>query len=190
MNDNPTVEDLLTLFTVLYDIDIVDGNIIRELARRSLQSYGNTVRLLNKNNLICYVNNINAFFHFFRCPNCDTFFNRTFNLQQHLTTCSERVKNVCPKSVYQTQVSLFDKLDCLGIEYTNEQTLFKNLAIFDFEWFVCKMKASKTLIQQNGLESIIPSWFPSHQILWKSQFFFATLILIFPLLLSSVLLKI
>ena len=33
MNDIPTVEDLLTLNIVLYDIDIVDGNIVGELAR-------------------------------------------------------------------------------------------------------------------------------------------------------------
>ena len=40
------------------------------------------------------------------------------------------MKNVHPKNVYQT---LFDKLDSFGIEYTNEKTFFKNLAIFDFE---------------------------------------------------------
>ena len=34
MNDIPTVEDLLTLNILLYDIDIVDGNIVGELARR------------------------------------------------------------------------------------------------------------------------------------------------------------
>ena len=79
------------------------------------------------------MNNINAVFQSFRCPNCDTFFNKTFNLERHLTTCTEWVKNVYPKNVYQTQETLFDKLDSSGIEYTNEQTLFKNLAIFDFE---------------------------------------------------------
>ena len=46
MNDIPTVEDLLTLSILLYDIDIVDGNLIRELARRSVQKYDTTVRLL------------------------------------------------------------------------------------------------------------------------------------------------
>ena len=37
MNDIPFVEDLLTLNIVLYDIDIVVGNIIGDLARRSVQ---------------------------------------------------------------------------------------------------------------------------------------------------------
>ena len=62
LNDIHFVEDLLTLNILLYDIDIVDGNIIGELARRSVQKYENTVRLLRYNNHICYVNNIDAVF--------------------------------------------------------------------------------------------------------------------------------
>ena len=127
MNDIPFVEDQLTLNIVLYDIDIVDVNIIGELARRNLQKYNNTVRLLKYNNHLCYVSNINAVFQSFRCPNCDTFFNRTFNLEGHLTTCSERLKqNVYPRKVYQIRETLFDKLDSFGIKYTSQQ---KNLKI-------------------------------------------------------------
>ena len=37
INDIPTVEDLLILNTLLYDTDIVDGNIIGELVGRSIQ---------------------------------------------------------------------------------------------------------------------------------------------------------
>ena len=133
MNDIPTVEDLLTLNVLLYDIDFVDSNIIGEVARRSVQKFEKTVRLLRYNNHICYVNNINAVFQYFRCPNCDTFFSRTFNLEGHFTTCSERVKKVYPKNVCQTQKTPLDKLDSFGIEYSKEQTLFKNLAILEFE---------------------------------------------------------
>ena len=43
------------------------------------------------------------------------------------------MKNVYPKNVYQTQETLFDKLDSFGVEYTKEQTLLKNLALFDVE---------------------------------------------------------
>ena len=45
-NDIPFVEDLLTLNILLYDIDFVDGNIVGELARRSVQKYEYSVRLL------------------------------------------------------------------------------------------------------------------------------------------------
>ena len=133
INEIPFVEDLLTLNILLYDIVFVDGNVIGELARRNVKKCENTVRLLRYNNHICYENNINAVFQSFRCLICDTFFNRTFNLERHLTTCKERVKNVYPKNVYQTQETLFDKLNSFGIEYTNERTYFKKLAIFDIE---------------------------------------------------------
>ena len=133
MNDFPTVEDLLTFNILLYDIDIVDGNIVGELANRSLQKYEHTLRLLRYNNHICYVNSINANFQNFRCPQCENFFNRTFKLERHLTACSERLKNVYPRNVYQVRKTLFDKLDSFGIKYTSEQKLFRILAIFDIE---------------------------------------------------------
>ena len=42
MNDIPIGEDLLTLNILLYDIGIVDGNIVGELARRFVQKYEDT----------------------------------------------------------------------------------------------------------------------------------------------------
>ena len=42
-------------------------------------------------------------------------------------------KNIYPKNVYTLRETLFEKLDGFNIEYTKEQTLFKNVAIFDFE---------------------------------------------------------
>ena len=125
MNDIPIVEDLLTLKIPLYDIDIVAGNIIGEFARRSVQKYDNTVRLLRYNNHICYVSNINAVFQSFRCHIYDTFFNRTFNLERQLSTCSERVKNIYPRNVYQILETLFHKLDSFGIKYTRQKNFSK-----------------------------------------------------------------
>ena len=67
------MEDLLLLKIVLHDIDIVEGNITGELARRSVQRHENTARLLRYINRKCYVSNINAVFQSFRCPNFDNF---------------------------------------------------------------------------------------------------------------------
>ena len=143
MNDILTNEDLLTLNNLLYDIDIVDGNIIVELARRSVQKYEITVRLLRYNNHKCYVNNLIAAFQSFRCPNCDTFFDKTFILEQHVTTCIERVKNVYPRNVYQIRKTLFDKLDSFGMKYTREQKLFQKLAILEFESICVQKETSR-----------------------------------------------
>ena len=50
-----------------------------------------------------------------------------------MVTCSDRIKHIYPKNVYELRETLFEKLDAFNIPYKNEQKLFKNLAIFDFD---------------------------------------------------------
>ena len=133
MDDIPTVEELSGLNIFLYDVDIVERSLVGELARRSVQTHPNTFRLLRYNSHICYVANIHALFNTFRCPTCDCYFNRSGNIECHLTTCQERVKQVYPKTVYQLKETLFYKLDSFKIPYTDQHQLFKNVAIFDVE---------------------------------------------------------
>ena len=133
MDDIPLVEDLIQVNIFLYDIDIVDESLVGELARRSVQKYCNTARLLRYNNHICYVSNINALFKAYRGSTCNQFSNKTGNLERHLVIWKERVKHVYPRNFYRLRETLFDKLDFFSIPYTKEQQLFKNLAIFNFE---------------------------------------------------------
>ena len=133
MNDITTVEDLLTLNILLYDIDIVDGNIVGELARRSVQKFENNVRLLRYNNHICYVNNLNAVFQPFCCPNCDIFFQlnlqfgATFNYMQ-----SKSEKFLTAEHISNPRNSMTSWLPLVSSAQVNK-TFFKNLALFDFE---------------------------------------------------------
>ena len=69
------------------------------------------------------------------------FFSKTGNLDRHLVTCSDRVKHIYPKNVYELRETLFEKLDAFNIPYRSEQKLFKNLAIFDFE-SICVKEAN------------------------------------------------
>ena len=82
-------------------------------------------------------------FKTFRCTRCDTFFSKTGNLERKLVTCSERVKHIYPKNVYELRETLFEKLDAIKIPYRKEQKLFKNLAIFDFESICVKENSYK-----------------------------------------------
>ena len=99
MTDNPKVEKLLQLNIFHYDIDFVDGELIGEPARRSIQKFEKSVKLLRYNNHICYVSDMNSFFKYFRCSTCDKIFSETGNLEWHLITCSQRVKHIYPKNV-------------------------------------------------------------------------------------------
>ena len=143
MTDIPKVEDLLQLYIFFYDIDFVDGELIGEIARRSVQKYEKSVKLLRYNNHICYVNNINALFEAFRCTTCDTFFSKTGNLERHLVTCTDRVEHNYPKNIYKLRETVFEKLDAINIPYENEQKLFKNLTKFDFESICVKEDSYK-----------------------------------------------
>ena len=106
---------------------------VGELARRNIKKKEKNVQLIRYISHNCYVDNINALFNAFRCPACDTYFQKTGNLERHLVRCSELVKHIYPKNVYQLRETLFDKLDSFGIQYTDDQKLFTNLAVFDFE---------------------------------------------------------
>ena len=141
--DIPKVEEMLQLNIFLYDIDFVDGQLIGELARKSIQKFEKSVKVLHCNNHICYVSDINSFFKSFRCSTCDTIFSKTGNLERHLITCSERVKHSYPKNVYQLKETLFEKLDSFNVPYREDQKLFKNLAVFDFESICVKEETYK-----------------------------------------------
>ena len=154
MTDILEVEEMLQLNIFLYDIDFVDGELIGELARRSIQKFEKSVKLLRYNNHICYVNNINALFKVFRCTTCDIFLSKTGNLEQHLVICSDRVKHIYPKNVYELRETLFENLDAFNIPNRNEQKLFKNLAIFDFESICVKEDAYK--------QTETTTWFGKH----------------------------
>ena len=133
MDDIPSVEGIVGINIFIYDIDLIDGAMVGALARRSIKKYQKNVQLIRYKSHICWVDNINAIFKAFRCPSCDIFFLKTANLERHLVRCSEHGKNIYPKNVYQLRETLFDKLDSFCIQYTDDQKIFKNLAVFDFE---------------------------------------------------------
>ena len=133
MDDIPSVEDIVGINFFIYDIDLFDGGMVGELARRCIKKYQKNVRKIQYQSHSCYLDNINALFKAFRCPTCDTYFQKTRNLERHLVRCTERVKHIYPNNVYQLRKTLFDKLDSLEIQYTDDQKIFTNLAVFEFE---------------------------------------------------------
>ena len=62
------VEDIVQADFFLYDIDIVNGSMIGDLARMSVRRDSNTVRLLRSSSYICHVSITNAPFKVYSCP--------------------------------------------------------------------------------------------------------------------------
>ena len=100
------------------------------------------------------LDDINTFFKRFCCPSCDTFILKAGNFNRHVKTCKDRVHHIYPKSVYTLRETLFDKLDGFGISYNDDQKLFKNFAIFDFESICVSSEQLKDTNTTTWLESM------------------------------------
>ena len=55
----------------------------------------------------------------------------TFN--RHVLNCKDRVRHIYPKIIYRLQQTLFEKLEEFSLSVSEDNKLFNNLAIFDFE---------------------------------------------------------
>ena len=74
MDDIPSVEGIVGINIFIYDIDLIDGAMVGELARRSIKKHEKNIQLIRYNAHICYVDNIHTFFKTFCSPTCDTYF--------------------------------------------------------------------------------------------------------------------
>ena len=128
--DIPFIDGLLTLNILLYGIEISDGIIKGELTKRSMRKQENKVRLLRFNNHVCHVSKINPAFRSEYCFNCDTFFNRIFNLEQQFYAYSKVDEKVHPRNICQIREIVFDKLDSFEIRYTSQQKEIQKFSDF------------------------------------------------------------
>ena len=162
MDDIPSVENIVRNSIFIYDIELIDSAMVVELARWSIKKYEKNVQLIRHIRHIFYVDNNYAPFKAYRCAICDAYFQRTGILERHLqrVRCNERVKHFYSKNVYQLPEAFFDKLDSLDIQYTQDQKLFDDQAVFHSESICIMEKTSKTPRRQLRLVNMFQyqSW--------------------------------
>ena len=123
-NDMQFSEDLLLLIVLLYDLYFVELNI----AGRIVQKNQIIVKLLTYNDHTQFLRNIFAGFHTSLARIVTFLSTRAHNQERHLTTCSERVKNVYPRNVNQIRETFPGKVESFGMKSTNPQQLSKYFA--------------------------------------------------------------
>ena len=132
----------------------MDGELIGELARRSNQKFEKSVKLLHYNIHICYVSDVNSFFKSLRSSTCDTIFSKTGILEQHLIICSERVRHIYPKKVYQFKKH-FLKSYILSMFHTERiKSCLKTWPFLISIIFALWRRRIKKLKLHNGLENM------------------------------------
>ena len=132
-------------------------------------------RTFTLQNHICYVNNTNALFKAFRCTTCDTFFSKTGNLDRHLVTCSDGVKDIYPKNVYELRETLFEKLDAFNTPHRIEKNCSRLRQYLTLSPFVSRRQTHTNKLRlQRQLGSMYLYQFLSRQTLSWNPFFSAT----------------
>ena len=133
-NDIPILEELIDrniqIFTILLDDD---SKMFAKLTRRSSMNRLQTTSLLRYENHICWTADINKFLKKFRCYICDHFYDRSYNLVNHMKNCSETTQHKYPSGAYQLSDTIFDRLEEFNIIVPDELRLFPNLIVYDFE---------------------------------------------------------
>ena len=87
--DIAAVEKNVPVDIFLLDIDILNGSMISELARKSPGKHFNTVQLLSYNSGFCFVFNTNALFKHYHCPSCGQFNIKAHKQEWHWATCKK-----------------------------------------------------------------------------------------------------
>ena len=98
-----------------------------------------------------------SFVKSFRCSTCDKIFSKTGSLDPHLIICSERVKHIYPKTVYQITETLFEKLDSFNIPYREDQKVFENWAISISQSICVKEEMYKETETTNRIGKNVPT---------------------------------
>ena len=97
----PVVEKIVQKNIFIYDFDIQEGEYVGELARRSIGRFDKTDKKLIFNNHIIHINDIDSFFKCFRCPSCDTFFNKSDIFNNNLLKWKDRLRHIYPENVFE-----------------------------------------------------------------------------------------
>ena len=154
-NDIPILEELIDrsiqIFTILLDDD---SKMFADLTRRSSMNRLQTTSLLRYENHICWTADINKFLKKFRCYICDLFYDRSYNLVNHMKNCSETTRHKYPSGAYQLSDTIFDRLEEFNIIVPDELRLFPNLIVYDFE--------SITVLDSTIKNTELTSWISKH----------------------------
>ena len=74
---------------------------------------------------------------------------------------------------YETRENYIHTLNFFRFEYTNDQSLFKSLAVFDFGSNFVQVKSFKDTVTTKWVQNIFPSWSLFRQNLSGDRLFYA-----------------
>ena len=103
-------------------------------------------------NHLSYIKDIQMYSKQYICSRCDKLFSQMQNLNKHQSKCDGTVKYVLPGGMYKNKLSVFEKLEEMGVRMREEDKYEKWFACFNFEAFQCDFDEKMDAAEENSLE--------------------------------------
>ena len=103
-------------------------------------------------NHLSYIKYIQMYSKQYICARCDKLFCRMQKLKQHQSKCDGTVKYVFPGGIYKNKLSVFEKLEEMGVWVREEDKYEKWFACFDFEAYQHDFDEKVDAGEENSLE--------------------------------------
>ena len=136
IQDMPELEKCFNLNILIYSLS--PSGVVSNLYK-SLNDYSNKMYLNLHENHLSYIVNFSKLSKKYQCEKCLKLFDREWNMQRHYKNCYKRTKYNFPGGFHKSSVTIFDKLDSLGIHTPAKLRYYKHFVVWDMEAMLQKI---------------------------------------------------
>ena len=94
-------------------------------------------------NHLSYISKFRSYAKKFQCPVCGKCHTRFYNYKRHISTCSRRTSYIYKGGYYANKLTIFERLEQVGIKVTEDKQYYEYFAVFDCESLLEKANPSQ-----------------------------------------------
>ena len=132
MHDLVQIENCFLLNVNVYALERKE-QAVAKIVQQSPHLFSSTINLNLYENHFSYIKSMQMYTGRYVCPRCSKIWTENKNYHRHIHTCEFEVKHKYIGGVYHTPLTIFERLDEVGIHVSEEDHYFSFRATFDFE---------------------------------------------------------
>ena len=151
LHDLVQIENCFSLNVNVYVLEWKE-QAVAKILQRSRYLFSSTINLNLYENHFSYIKSMQLYTGRYVCPRCSKIWTENNHYHRHIRTCEFEVKHKYVGGVYHTPLTIFERLDEVGIHVPEEDRYFPFRATFDFEAYFSKrnLPEGTDLLQWNA----------------------------------------
>ena len=151
LHDLVQIENCFSFNVYVYALEWKE-QAVAKIVQRSRHLFSSTINLNLHENHFIYVKSMQMYTGRFVCPRCSEIWTENKNYHRRIRTCEFEVKHKYVGGVYHTPLTIFERLNEVGIHVPEEDHYFPFRAPFDFEAYFSKrnLPEGADLLQWNA----------------------------------------